>query len=135
MAYAVVGTSRQLAVGPVAVTSLLISTSMRDIVPCANSESRGVLLCTCLHTHKQKNTYQPACSFSLERATSCAHASMSVTAAADTVTQPLHAGITNPNNPAPDQVECQDMYNRNVLQLAFLVAILYTAVGVLRLGW
>jgi MFS superfamily sulfate permease-like transporter len=31
--YALLGSSRQLAVGPVAVTSLLISTGLKDIVP------------------------------------------------------------------------------------------------------
>jgi hypothetical protein len=36
-AYTLVGTSRQLAVGPVAVTSLLINSSMKKIVPCVNA--------------------------------------------------------------------------------------------------
>ncbi len=35
MAYALVGTSKQLAVGPVAVTSILIGSNMKTIVPCS----------------------------------------------------------------------------------------------------
>ncbi|KAJ9521803.1 hypothetical protein QJQ45_024684, partial [Haematococcus lacustris] len=87
--YAVFGTSRQLAVGPVAVTSTLIGSSMKALLPCA-------------------------------------------------------AEISNPNNPGPGQPcavlgtlqqECQDLYNTKVIQLAFIVACMYTGIGVLRLGW
>ncbi|KAL6763066.1 proton/sulfate transporter [Haematococcus lacustris] len=78
--YAVFGTSRQLAVGPVAVTSTLIGSSMKALLPCA-------------------------------------------------------AEISNPNNPGPGQQECQDLYNTKVIQLAFIVACMYTGIGVLRLGW
>jgi MFS superfamily sulfate permease-like transporter len=34
MVYGLVGSSRQLAVGPVAVTSLLIFTRMEEVLPC-----------------------------------------------------------------------------------------------------
>ncbi|KAJ9521922.1 hypothetical protein QJQ45_024793, partial [Haematococcus lacustris] len=87
--YALFGTSRQLAVGPVAVTSTLIGSSMKALLPCA-------------------------------------------------------AEISNPNNPGPGQPcavlgtlqqECQDLYNTKVIQLAFIVACMYTGIGVLRLGW
>lgn len=37
LAYAVLGTSRQLAVGPVAVTSLLIASKLKQIVPGSSS--------------------------------------------------------------------------------------------------
>lgn len=43
----------------------------------------------------------------------------------------------DPSNPAasPQQAEAQDMYNAKVIQLAFLVSMLYTGVGLLRMGW
>ncbi|KAG2489555.1 hypothetical protein HYH03_012006 [Edaphochlamys debaryana] len=78
--YSLVGSSRQLAVGPVAVTSLLIGTKLKDILPAA-------------------------------------------------------ADIQNPNAPAPGQEEIQEQYNHLAIQLAFLVACLYTGVGVFRLGF
>jgi sulfate transporter 4 len=74
------GTSRQLAVGPVAVTSLLINASLMDKIPCASN-------------------------------------------------------IPNHNVVPPAQQACQDQYNTAAIQLAFLVACLYTGVGVLRMGW
>lgn len=44
--------------------------------------------------------------------------------------------ITNYNNPKGDvQAACQEQYNRAAIQLAFLVACLYTGIGVLQLGW
>jgi sulfate transporter 4 len=43
--------------------------------------------------------------------------------------------IDNPSAPEPGQVLIQAAYNLKVIQLAFLVACLYTGVGVLRLGW
>ncbi|WIA23007.1 hypothetical protein OEZ85_001360 [Tetradesmus obliquus] len=77
--YAVFGSSRQLGVGPVAVTSGLIYSGLLNH----------------MDTH-----------------------------------------IVNPNNPAgPEQVAAQAAYNRAVIQLAFLVACIYTAVGMLRLGF
>ncbi|MEW5297662.1 MAG: hypothetical protein WDW36_000857 [Sanguina aurantia] len=80
LAYAILGTSRQLAVGPVAVTSLLIASKLKQIVPGSSS-------------------------------------------------------ITNPNSPDPDQVSIQDDYNHKAIQLAFLVSVMYTIIGVLRLGF
>jgi len=81
MVYSLVGTSKQLAVGPVAVTSIIIGTSMKEIVPCA-------------------------------------------------------ADISNPNQLRDqEQEECQALYNQHVIQLAFIVACLYTGVGVVRMGW
>ncbi|PNH07849.1 Proton/sulfate cotransporter 2 [Tetrabaena socialis] len=74
LAYALVGSSRQLAVGPVAVTSLLIGSSLKELVPGS-------------------------------------------------------AGITNPNEPI------QEKYNHMAIQLSLLVGILYTSVGVFRLGF
>eukprot|EP00798_Chlamydomonas_sp_ICE-L_P018758 gene18758-25290_t len=78
--YTLVGSSKQLAVGPVAVTSLIISANLQRILPCAN-------------------------------------------------------GIDNPNEPPPELEACQEQYNRAAIQLAFIVAMLYTGVGILRLGW
>ncbi|PNG99947.1 Proton/sulfate cotransporter 2, partial [Tetrabaena socialis] len=78
--YALVGSSRQLAVGPVAVTSLLIGTKLKDLVPGS-------------------------------------------------------AAIANPNTPTAEQVPIQEHYNHMAIQLAFLVACLYTSVGILRLGF
>ena len=78
MVYSLLGSSRQLAVGPVAVTSLLIASNLQGLIPCAQS-------------------------------------------------------ITNPNQPS--NVACQAQYNQAAVQLAFIVACLYTGVGVLRLGW
>ncbi|KAF8066266.1 SULTR2 [Scenedesmus sp. PABB004] len=80
LVYALFGSSRELAVGPVAVTSLLIASSLKVVVPGA-------------------------------------------------------ADITNPNNPPPDLVGVQAEYNRLTIQLSFLVACMYTAVGVLNLGF
>eukprot|EP00195_Chlamydomonas_chlamydogama_P003258 CAMPEP_0202921966 /NCGR_PEP_ID=MMETSP1392-20130828/77673_1 /ASSEMBLY_ACC=CAM_ASM_000868 /TAXON_ID=225041 /ORGANISM="Chlamydomonas chlamydogama, Strain SAG 11-48b" /LENGTH=735 /DNA_ID=CAMNT_0049615567 /DNA_START=253 /DNA_END=2460 /DNA_ORIENTATION=- len=81
LVYCLVGSSRQLAVGPVAVTSLLIAANLKPLVPCIND-------------------------------------------------------IVNPNSITdPVQQACQDQYNRASIQLAFIVACLYTGVGVLRLGW
>eukprot|EP00798_Chlamydomonas_sp_ICE-L_P025822 gene25822-11497_t len=78
--YTLVGSSKQLAVGPVAVTSLIISANLQRIVSCAND-------------------------------------------------------IENPNKPPPGLEACQDQYNKAAIQLAFIVAMLYTGVGILRLGW
>ncbi|PNW70519.1 hypothetical protein CHLRE_17g723350v5 [Chlamydomonas reinhardtii] len=79
--YSLVGSSRQLAVGPVAVTSLLLGTKLKDILPEA-------------------------------------------------------AGISNPNIPGSPELDAvQEKYNRLAIQLAFLVACLYTGVGIFRLGF
>ncbi|KAG2433274.1 hypothetical protein HXX76_008342 [Chlamydomonas incerta] len=78
--YALVGSSRQLAVGPVAVTSLIIGSSLKGLVPGAET-------------------------------------------------------ISNPNLLTPDQEPIQDKYNTLAIQLSLLVAILYTGVGVFRLGF
>jgi MFS superfamily sulfate permease-like transporter len=43
-------------------------------------------------------------------------------------------GISNPNNPTPAEAPLQAQYNQKVIQLAFLVAVLYTASGALGLG-
>uniref|UniRef100_A0A383W800 STAS domain-containing protein n=1 Tax=Tetradesmus obliquus TaxID=3088 RepID=A0A383W800_TETOB len=48
---------------------------------------------------------------------------------------PGYDGILDPNDPKPEQVAIQAEYNKNVIQLAFLVACLYTAVGLFRLGF
>ncbi|GLC36560.1 Proton/sulfate cotransporter 2 [Pleodorina starrii] len=80
LAYALVGSSRQLAVGPVAVTSLLIGSNLKNLV--AGSES-----------------------------------------------------ITNPNVLTPAQEPIQERFNHLAIQLAVIVATLYTAVGVFRLGF
>ena len=45
------------------------------------------------------------------------------------------ANIQNPNKLTPEQVPIQDLYNTKVIQIAFLVACMYTASGVLGLGW
>eukprot|EP00878_Enallax_costatus_P007429 GHUV01007780.1.p1 GENE.GHUV01007780.1~~GHUV01007780.1.p1 ORF type:complete len:422 (+),score=57.02 GHUV01007780.1:303-1568(+) len=80
MVYALLGSSRQLGVGPVAVTSLLIGNGIRNMLPGAEN-------------------------------------------------------IDNPNSPAPEYVGLQAEYNHKVIQIAFLVACMYTGVGVLRLGF
>ncbi|WIA41485.1 hypothetical protein OEZ86_008861 [Tetradesmus obliquus] len=77
--YALLGSSKQLGVGPVAVTSLLIGNGIRAMVP--GSEN-----------------------------------------------------IDNPNNPG-EFAGVQDIYNHKVIQVAFLVACMYTGVGALRLGF
>ena len=74
------GSSRQLAVGPVAVTSLLIGSGLKKVVPGAQF-------------------------------------------------------VTDPNNLDTYQYDVQQRYNRSVTQLAFLVAVMYTAMGALRLGF
>ena len=78
--YSLFGSSRQLGVGPVAVTSLLIGDGIKDLVP--GSEL-----------------------------------------------------IENPSQPTPEQADIQTLYNTKVIQLAFIVACLYTGVGLLRLGF
>lgn len=78
LVYALLGSSRQLAVGPVAVTSLLIASNLRSLIPCSQA-------------------------------------------------------ITNAN--APSDPDCQAQYNKASIQLAFIVACLYTGVGALRMGW
>jgi hypothetical protein len=45
------------------------------------------------------------------------------------------ADISNPGKLTPEQVPVQALYNLKVTQLAFIVACMYTAVGVLRLGF
>ncbi|GFR50731.1 hypothetical protein Agub_g12988 [Astrephomene gubernaculifera] len=80
LAYALVGSSRQLAVGPVAVTSLLIGSSLKDLVEGADT-------------------------------------------------------ISNPNVLTAAQEPIQERYNHLAIQLSLLVAVLYTSVGVFRLGF
>ena len=80
LVYPLVGGSRQLAVGPVAVTSLLTNNGLKSMV----------------------------------------HGS---------------SDIDNPNKPSESQVAIQTEYNRSAIQLTFLVAILYIAMGALRLGF
>ena len=82
LVYGLVGSSRQLAVGPVAVTSLLIGTTLPDLIPCYSA-----------------------------------------------------LGITNPNTPKPTQVDCQNQYNTAAIQLSLMVSIMYTLIGLFRLGW
>ena len=43
-------------------------------------------------------------------------------------------GISNPNNPTAAEAPLQAEYNKKVIQLAFLVACLYTVSGWLGLG-
>ena len=78
--YSLFGSSRQLGVGPVAVTSTLIGEGVKNLVP--GSEH-----------------------------------------------------IENPSQPTAEEAPLQDLYNAKVIQLAFLVACLYTGVGLLRLGF
>ena len=78
--YSLFGSSKQLAVGPVAVTSLLIGSSLKTLVPGAD-------------------------------------------------------GIGNPNNLKPEEVDIQEAYNHKAIQLSFVVACMYTGVGLLRLGF
>lgn len=78
--YSLFGSSKQLAVGPVAVTSLLISSGLQPLVPGAD-------------------------------------------------------GIANPNNVPPSLEDVQVEYNHKAIQLSFIVACLYTAAGILRLGF
>ena len=80
LVYCCLGSSRQLAVGPVAVTSLLLAANLGSLIPCSQ-------------------------------------------------------GITNPNSPGPDLVSCQAHYNHAAIQLTFIVACIYTSLGVLRMGW
>eukprot|EP00879_Flechtneria_rotunda_P022739 GHRR01024015.1.p1 GENE.GHRR01024015.1~~GHRR01024015.1.p1 ORF type:complete len:617 (+),score=164.97 GHRR01024015.1:919-2769(+) len=80
LVYALLGSSRQLGVGPVAVTSLLIGNGIRDMIP--GSEL-----------------------------------------------------IDNPNAPSPEHAALQELYNHKVIQIAFIVACMYTGVGLLRLGF
>lgn len=82
MVYAALGSSKHLAVGPVAVTSLIIGSALPAIV------ARDV----------------PGFAF--------------------------EADPNRPANPAG-----QDAYNRAAIQVAFLAGVLYTAVGVFRLGF
>ena len=81
LVYCCLGSSRQLAVGPVAVTSLLLAANLGSLIPCSQ-------------------------------------------------------GITNPNSPGtPELVSCQAQYNHVAIQLTFIVACIYTSLGVLRMGW
>jgi MFS superfamily sulfate permease-like transporter len=48
---------------------------------------------------------------------------------------PGSADIANPSDPTPAQEPIQELYNTKVIQLAFLVACMYTGVGLLRFGW
>ena len=65
------------------------------------------------------------------------HAPRPSSAAHDPCTRPGAAaaiGIVDPNNPTAAEAPLQDAYNTKVIQLAFLVAMLYTASGALGLG-
>lgn len=75
--YAMLGTSRQLGVGPVAVTSLLLGSGLPN-----------------------------------------------------TINSPIQS---NPNNPLDPLAQAE--YNEAAIQVAFLVGILYTSIGLLNLGW
>ncbi|KAK9802855.1 hypothetical protein WJX73_009168 [Symbiochloris irregularis] len=77
MVYAGLGSSRHLAVGPVAVTSLLLGNGLPDAIDA-----------------------------------------------------PVQSDPNNPHNQF-----AQDQYNKAAIEVAFLVGILYTAVGFLRLAW
>ena len=81
LVYTLVGSSKQLAVGPVAVTSLLLGSSLRDLIPCSAQISNANLI-------------------------------------TDPVLQ-----------------QCQAQFNKATIQIAFLVSILYTGMGVLQMGW
>ncbi|EIE25728.1 sulfate permease [Coccomyxa subellipsoidea C-169] len=77
LCYAALGSSRHLAVGPVAVTSLLLGSGIPNIIDAPIQD--------------------------------------------------------NPNNPRNQHA--QDVYNHAAIQVAFLAGCLYTAVGILELGW
>ena len=77
--YACLGSSRHLAVGPVAVTSLLLGSGLPNVLPPGT---------------------------------------------------PLNADPNKPDDPA-----AQALYNQAAIQVAFLVGLMYSAVGLLRLGW
>ncbi|KAK9915884.1 hypothetical protein WJX75_005651 [Coccomyxa subellipsoidea] len=77
LCYAALGSSRHLAVGPVAVTSLLLGSGIPGIIDAPIQD--------------------------------------------------------NPNNPRNQHA--QDVYNHTAIQVAFLAGCLYTAVGILKLGW
>lgn len=79
------GTSRQLAVGPVAVTSVLIQSQLSQLLPCTSPFSNS----------------------------------------ASTASLPVGAV----------DIACQTSYNNAATQLAFIVACLYTGIGVLQMGW
>lgn len=78
--YATFGTCKQLGVGPVAVTSLLIGDKLPDVIEGSRQ-------------------------------------------------------ISNHNTPKPEEAIIQQEYNTAAIQLSFLVACLYTAIGVFRLGF
>jgi sulfate transporter 4 len=48
---------------------------------------------------------------------------------------PRAAEIDEPANPPPDLVAVQEAYSTRVIQLAFIVGCMYTAIGFLRLGF
>eukprot|EP01012_Entosiphon_sulcatum_P019548 TRINITY_DN2444_c0_g1_i1.p1 TRINITY_DN2444_c0_g1~~TRINITY_DN2444_c0_g1_i1.p1 ORF type:complete len:820 (+),score=110.82 TRINITY_DN2444_c0_g1_i1:35-2494(+) len=75
--YGLLGSSRQLAVGPVAVTSLLLGTGLQD----------------------------------------------------------MFDGKINDNPNDPKDICLQDNYNRAAIQVAFLAGLMYTAVGIFRMGF
>ena len=127
--YALFGSSRQLAVGPVAVTSLLIGNGMvKDVLPggsvCwAGAGAAGVA--------GQGQPPQQAASPRLPRTAHASHAPP----ACPCPPPAAAANITNPNKLLPEQVDLQNEYNTKVIQLAFIVACLYTASGLLGLGF
>ena len=52
-------------------------------------------------------------------------------------THPTHARRRPPPpaSPPPADPAAQDQYNRAAVQVAFLAGVLYTAIGLLRMGW
>ena len=201
IAYALIGSSRHLAVGPVAVTSLLISSSLKRIVDgsadisnpnnplpaqvrrpmrvghcmgtpvhmrhaCARltvSRSAQLHPCACVGMQARSSSLQgtrlshtchgaavqldlgaysmlcksgarPGCHLHACASFGLPYDTRACVRAARAVLQPQHLPCCN-RNTHPPQESIQESYNRHAIQLSFLVACLYTAVGVLRLGF
>ncbi|KAF8059692.1 SULTR2 [Scenedesmus sp. PABB004] len=105
--YSVFGSSRQLAVGPVAVTSLLIGAA-------GGRGSKGAALGG---PGRREPLGRGAARNGIKKVV------------------PGSQFITDPNNLDSFQFTVQKRYNKSVTQLAFLVSILYTGIGILRLGF
>lgn len=161
--YSVFGSSRQLSVGPVAVTSLLIGNGVKKVVPGAsfiddpnNLDSFQVTVswlslrcsahvracagaCMCIGC-SQGAAWQSCCRSHPAHGASCLRAVHPAILIAcyqctSSSSSDLRCGGALLSRTCPMPAQVQRRYNKTITQLAFLVAILYTLVGVLRLGF
>jgi MFS superfamily sulfate permease-like transporter len=152
--YALFGSSRQLAVGPVAVTSMLLGTGLGNMFDFVNVDPNNpsdpaaqeqynhaavqvgavlVQYCLlrlplpCLQWPRQPSTSPPKCIGPAQGCPACMHCCMS-----PRISSPW-TGVQGPKL-APS-LPHSHLSLPPVLQVAFIAGLMYTTVGLLRLGW